>query len=314
MPVMQRFVRRFLPAHPPVPEGAELWAYAVLLGGGAVLAWLSRVHPTWLPIWAPWDFSWLVFIPTGLAAWWYARGLACTPLTWRPSRARRICYWLGLGAIYAVLQTHYENAALHLFAFNRLQHLALHHLGPFLIALAWPGETLARGMPAALRRALGARVLRRVLDIVQRPVLAGVLFVGLLYLWLLPPVHLRAMLDPALYSVMNASMVIDGILFWMLALDVRPSPPARLSYPVRMLLVLGVQMPQIALGGFICFVGRDLYPIYTLCGRIFAISPALDQQIGGFVVWFPAGMMSAIAFMILMHAMANEETRQLARG
>ena len=81
-----------------------------------------------------------------------------------------------------------------------------------------------------------------------------------------------------------------------------------------MLLVLGVQMPQIALGAFICFVGRDLYPIYALCGRIFAISPELDQQIGGFIVWFPAGMMSAIAFMILMHAMANDETRQLARG
>ncbi len=309
---MQRLSRRVLPA--PAPDLAELRAYAALLGGGAVLAWLSRVHPTWMPAWAPWDFSWLVFIPTGLAGWWYARGLACTPRTWRPSRARRACYWLGLGAIYAVLQTHYEYAALHLFAFNRVQHLTLHHLGPFLIALAWPGETLARGMPAGLRRALGARVVRRVLDFVQRPVLAGVLFVGLLYLWLLPAVHLRAMLDPTLYSVMNASMVIDGILFWTLALDLRPSLPARLSYSVRMLLVLGVQVPQIALGAFISFVGRELYPIYTLCGRIFAISPMLDQQIGGFVVWFPAGMMSAVAFMILMNAMANDEARQLARG
>lgn len=311
---MQRFARRVLPVHPAVPDGAELRAYGILLGAGALLTWLSRVHPTWMPLWAPWDFSWLVFIPTGLAGWWYARGLACTPIPWRPSRARRVCYWLGLGLIYAVLQTHYEYAALHLFAFNRVQHLVLHHLGPFLIALAWPGETLARGMPAPLRRACGSRVLARVLDIVQRPLLAGVLFVGLLYLWLLPPVHLRAMLNPTLYSVMNASMVIDGILFWTLALDLRPSPRARLSYPVRMLLLLGVQMPQIALGGLICFIGRDLYPIYTLCGRVFAISPALDQQIGGFVVWFPAGMMSAIGFMMLMYAMANEETRQLARG
>jgi putative membrane protein len=295
-------------------DRVELRAYAIMLAAGTLLAWASRDRPTAMPLWAPWEFSWAVFVPTGLAGWWYARGLARTPGGWRPSRTRQAGFWLGLGAIYAVLQTHYEYAALHLFALNRFQHLALHHLGPFLIALAWPGPTLARGMPAVLRRAIGARAVRGVLDRVQRPVLAGVLFVGLLYLWLIPVVHLRAMLDPTLYAVMNASMVIDGILFWTLAIDLRPSPPARLSYSVRMLLALGVQVPQIVLGGFICFAGRDLYPFYSLCGRIIGITPLLDQQIGGFMVWFPAGMMSAIAFMMLLHAMAMDETRRLARG
>ena len=44
--------------------------------------------------------------------------------------------------------------------------------------------------------------------------MAAVLFVGLIYLWLVPTVHFRAMIDPDLYAVMNWSMVIvDGILF-----------------------------------------------------------------------------------------------------
>jgi hypothetical protein len=46
-----------------------------------------------------------------------------------------------------------------------------------------------------------------------------------------------------------------------------------------MLLALGVQVPQIVLGGFVSFAGRDLYPFYALCGRLLDVTPLLDQQI-----------------------------------
>jgi hypothetical protein len=35
-----------------------------------------------------------------------------------------------------------------------------------------------------------------------------------------PPVHVRAVLDLQLYALMNWSMVLDGVLFWCLVLDV----------------------------------------------------------------------------------------------
>jgi putative membrane protein len=184
----------------------------------------------------------------------------------------------------------------------------MHHVGPFLIALAWPGATIRRGMPASLRRITGNRAILWIIDRLQEPVLAGILFVGLLLLWLIPTVHFRAMIDPRLYAAMNWSMVIDGILFWCLVLDPRPRPPARLSFAARILLAFGVQVPQIAAGALISFTDRDLYSYYTLCGRVFpAIGAHLDQQIGGFVVWFPGGMMSAIAVLILFHAIWMEE-------
>ena len=82
----------------------------------------------------------------------------------------------------------------------------------------------------------------------QQPLLAAFLFVGLIYFWLIPPIHFRAMIDWRLYAVMNWSMVLDGLLFWCLVLDPRPKPPARISYGARAALVLGVMFPQIALG------------------------------------------------------------------
>ena len=82
----------------------------------------------------------------------------------------------------------------------------------------------------------------------QQPVLAVLLFEGLLVLWLIPPVTFRAMFNPLLYAVMNASMVVDGLLFWFLVLDPRPHPPAPIGFFTRATLAFLIIFPQIAWG------------------------------------------------------------------
>jgi len=280
-----------------IPQGAAL---AMAVGFGALLAWLCRDHPARLPAIAPWEFSWPEYLASLACLWWYANGLLRTPADRRPSYVRRICFLAGLGLIYAVLQTRFLYLAEHMFFLHRVQHLVLHHLGPFLIALAWPGETLARGMPPwALRLALSPPV-RRVCAAIQRPLPAAALFVGLIFLWLYPPVHFRAMVEARLYGVMDWTMVVDGIFFFCLVLDPRVAPPSGLSFAARIVLALSVQIPQIALGAFLAASARDLYPWYDLCGRVFAMIGAhADQQFGAFVVLFPGGMMSAVTALIV---------------
>jgi putative membrane protein len=284
------------------PDWTELLAWATVLGVGAALGWASAVHPASLPAWAPWDFSWTEFATTAAALWWFGRGLARgTPLE-RPAVWRQTCFLAGLLVLYVVLQTRFLYLSQHMFFLNRVQHLAMHHLGPFLIALGWPGATIRRGMPAPLRRVIDHRAMRLALRIVQQPVVAAVLFVGLIALWLLPPVHFVAMIDPQLYAVMNWSMVVDGILFWSLVLDSRPRPPARLGFGVRAILAIGVMFPQILMGSMITFSSRMLYPYYDLCGRVYpTINAMLDQHLGGIVVWIPAAMMSVIGFFVVLN-------------
>ncbi len=292
-------------------EPAEFAGIAAIVAVGGALAWLSGAHPTLAPQWAPWDFSWTQFLSCALGAWWYARGVALLPASERPGLARQAAFVLGVALIYAVLLTHFEYMAQHMFFLNRVQHLVMHHLGPFLIALAWPGAALLRGMPAPLRRAFDARRLRRVVHVVQQPALAAVLFAGLIALWLFPPVHFRAMIDPRLYDVMNWSMVLDGLLFWCLVLDPRPAPAARTSFGVRMIVTVLVMFPQIAIGSAITFSGRSLYPFYDLCGRLYpSIGALLDQHVGGTVIWIPGAMMSSIAFLLIINNMRLDEDRR----
>jgi putative membrane protein len=297
--------------------------YAAILTLGALLWWLSQSHPALMPFWAPWDFSPVVYLTTTLAVFWFFRGLALIPEAERPAMWRRVAFLAGVAVIYAVLQTRFEYWSQHMFFLNRIQHVVMHHLGPFLVALGCAGGTIRRGMPPRLRRIVKAAPMVTVMRVPQQPLLAAFLFVGLFYFWLIPAVHFRAMIDWRLYAVMNWTMVLDGILFWWLVLDPRPNPPARVSYGVRAALALGVMFPQIALGAAITFSQTDLYPYYDLCGRLFpSISALNDQHIGGVVIWIPPAMMSVMAVLLVINALrlheestmeANDDAAALAK-
>jgi putative membrane protein len=286
---------------------------AALLMPGPVLFWLSTDHPALLPVWAPWDFSWVEYLATALTLGWFWRGYALSAVDRRPPAWRIAAFLVGVTVIYGVLQTHFDYMAQHMFFLNRTQHVVMHHLGPFLIALAWPGATIKRGMPAWARSMVEYRALAAALRVVQQPLIAAVLFEGLFAFWLIPAVQFHAMLDERLYALMNWSMVIDGILFWCLVLDPRQAPPARSGFGVRAALAIVVMFPQIAIGATIAFAARDLYPFYDLCGRLYPnISALADQRAGGIISWIPPAMMSVVALLLVLNALRCAEERASA--
>jgi putative membrane protein len=249
--------------------------------------------------WIPWEPSATVVIVFALAVWLYWRGARRSPMTapW----PRQVLFWIGLLIVYTGLHTRLDYYAEHEFFVHRLQHMGLHHMGPFLVALAYPGATMRRGLPVRFRTrwlqpALALAPVRTFFNVLLNPFVATFLFVGLIYFWLWPAVHFDAMLDWRLYRVMNFSMAADGMLFWWLILDHRPRPPARLSPGVRVIVPLVAAVPQILVGAYVFLTKTDLYPIYSLCGRAFAsITPLVDQHLGGLILWIPSSMMSVLA-------------------
>jgi putative membrane protein len=289
------------------------YAGAALLG--ILLWWMSTYRMSSMPFWAPWDFSPLWFVAAILSIYWYAEGLTRMPSAERPALWRTIFYYAGILLIWLVLQTRFEYMAQHMFFLNRAQHVVMHHLGPFLIALAWPGKTLMEGMPEPVRKLTHWRPLRIVMAIVQQPFLAAVLFVGLIALWLTPSIHFRAMIDPGLYTVMNWSMVVDGLFFWCLVLDPRPAPPAYASFAIRAALTMLVMFPQIVMGALITFAEHDIYTFYDWCGRLYpSVSAVDDQQYGGLIVWIPSAMMSVVALILVINFLGQVEEKRWEEG
>jgi putative membrane protein len=310
----QTNIQSGLRTEPPAALGGapirDVIVYAVIFGAAILLWWLAAEHSALLPVFAPWDFSFVEFLSGWLALFWYLRGLARTPQAERPSRARQIAFLAGLLVIYVVLETRYEYLAEHQFFFNRIQHVVMHHIGPFLLALAWPGDTLMRGMPVWCRRVVEHPILTGTVYVLQQPALAAILFSGSFFFWLIPAVHFRAMIDPHLFALMNWTMVIEGILFWCLVLDPRPKPPARASFGARAALSMVVMFPQIIGGAMISFSPRDLYAFYDLCGRIYpGLGAHYDQVIGGLITWIPPAMMSVLALILVLNMLRRSEER-----
>lgn len=296
-------------------ERAGTPVYAAVLAAGLLFWWLCQSHAAMLPAWAPWDFSWIEFLAGWLTSWWYIRGLSRLAPGQRPSRLRQIGFFAGMLLIYVVLETRFEYFAEHQFFYNRIQHVVMHHLGPFLIALAWPGAALLRGLPAPLRRLAAHPLVIGTVRVLQQPILAAVLFSGSFFFWLIPPVHFRAMIDPDLYALMNWTMVVDGILFWCLVLDPRPCPPARAAFGTRAALAFAVMFPQIIIGAIITFSSRDLYTFYDLCGRIYPqLGAHIDQTIGGLILWIPPAMMSVLAALLVLNALRRAEEAKSEAG
>lgn len=269
---------------------------------------------------APWEFSPLLLVSCAGALALYWRGLRRVAAPQRPAAGRRIAFFSGIALVYFVMQTQFDYLSQHMFYLHRLQHLVLHHLGPFLIALSAPLAVMAAGVPARIGTAPFERFWRLPATrigyrLLQNTVVAPVLFVGLIWFWLNSRIHFDAMLSEWLYWVMNWSMLIDGLLFWILMLDPRTREDgALLGFGLRVLIVLAAMVPQMLIGAHIAFSDRDLYDIYAVCGRAWEIDPLRDQHIGGLITWIPAAMMHVIAAIILIGRWARSDRNMAGRA
>jgi putative membrane protein len=290
-----------------------LWYCAFLMLGG-FLYWLCAAFPAELPFWLPWDFSWPAYLVTMLVLFWFFRGLSAVPAEDKPPVWRSVSFVLGVLSLYAVLQTHIDYYAQHMFFVHRAAHFVLHHFGAFLIGLCVSGPLIRAGMPPFLLPVIDNRAVRGVMNVLQHPAVAPVLFVGLLYFWLIPAIHTRVMLDSNLYDIMNWSMAINGIMFWSLVLDPRPKPPARLSPLMRGLMILLIELPQMVLGAILSLSRTDYYGVYKICGRVLDVTAISDQHYGGLIIWLP-GTLTSFAAMIAMLVMMriNEEKAEHAQ-
>jgi putative membrane protein len=258
-----------------------------------------------LSLLAPWEPSYGLVAVFIAVATLFARGSHHV----RVSFARRAAFWSGLALLYIALHTKLDYYAEHQFFVHRIQHLVLHHLAPLILMASYPGCVLRAGLPlrwrGALRRLQRSRSARAIGAIVLNPGFISLAFVVSVVFWLIPSVQFVAMLDWRIYRFMNWSVTVSGLLYWWMLLDHRPSPPSRTRPGLRVLSPVITMTPQILVGAIITFSSQDLYPVFTLCGRAFtSVPPALDQSLGGLIMWVPAGVLEAIgALMALRHVM-----------
>ena len=164
-------------------------------------------------------------------------------------------------------------------------YLASAHMLQFLIYTMAAAPLLLLGMPEWMARRLAGQMrLYRLMGRCTQPVVAGLLFNGMLIFshspWTVD--NLRA--NQFGSFAMDLLWLIGGLLVW--APLASPIPEHRMtSYPGRMaylFLALGV-IPAVP-AGFLTFASFPLYATYELAPRVHGLDATTDQQLAGLVM------------------------------
>lgn len=262
-----------------------------------------------LALLTPWEPQPPLVILFVLAAWLYLRGVRRQVV----SLPRQLAFWCGFLLLYLSLHTRLDYYAEHEFFMHRIQHLILHHLAPLIIMASYPGMVMRAGLPfgwrVRFRRLQKSRAWRATANVVLQPAVVSLLFLVSVLVWLIPQVQFVSMLDWRLYYLMNWSVTLSGLIYWGMLLDHRPSPPGRMRPGLRVLSPAITMTPQILVGAIITFTQHDLYPVFSLCGRAYDLSPLVDQSLGGLIMWVPAAVLEAIGGMLALRQLMRLSER-----
>jgi cytochrome c oxidase assembly factor CtaG len=234
---------------------------------------------------------------------------------------RTALFLLGLAALLVALASPLEGLVSVSFTVHMAQHMLLTVVAAPLLMLGAPVRPLLRGLPAAVRAGVvrplaRARPIRALFHWSRRPLIAGGLYVGGLYLWHLPALYDAALADERLHVAEHAWFVLGALLFWSVVIDPEPFR-ATLAYAARLpyLLIAGAAQNTV-LGGVLTFTSRPLYAAYAGVGdtTVFGFDRLTDQRAGGALMWVIGDLVflaaASIAFFLWL---AEEEEMQKRR-
>jgi putative membrane protein len=111
------------------------------------------------------------------------------------------------------------------------------------------------------------------------------------------------------HTMQHLSFFISALLFWWALLYAS----GRSSYGHGVFYVFTTALHTGILGALLTFSTVVLYPAYTVTAPLWGLTPLEDQQIGGLIMWVPAGVLYMAAGLALFRAWLRESDAMLAR-
>jgi putative membrane protein len=196
---------------------------------------------------------------------------------------------------------------------HMLQHMLLMAVAPPLLLLGAPLLPALRGLPRWIVRGtvgpfLSWAPLRSVARFLTQPAFCWLAATVTLIGWHVPAAFELALRSNSWHEVEHASFFATSLLFWWPVILPFPSDARWPRWSIPFYLFLGT-LPGGALGAFLVFVDRVLYPTYASAPPLFSVSPLQDQVIAGAFMWL-FGMLAYLipAVLITIQLMAPLET------
>jgi putative membrane protein len=192
----------------------------------------------------------------------------------------------------------------YLFSAHMVQHLILTIVGPPLLLLGTPDWFV--------KPVLRKPVLFGIARFLTYPAVAFFLYNADFWLWHAPPLYNATLENEGIHIFEHLSFIVFGVLNWWPIFSPLEEGLPRLSLGGQVLYLFLSGMPTVALGAGLTFL-PPLYAPYLAAPRVWGISVATDQQLGGLIMWIP-GNIAYIAIMssLFIRWMQQQEAKQVA--
>jgi cytochrome c oxidase assembly factor CtaG len=215
-----------------------------------------------------------------------------------------ISLWIAIGSPLEAL----DDAAL---SVHMVQHLLLMAVAPPLILLGAPALPFLRGLPRALRsgagRLLGCRAVQWLGGIITNPAVCWIAASVALIAWHVPAAFELALRSNSWHEFEHACFFATSLMFWWPVIQPFPSVAKWPGWSIPPYLFLGT-LPGGALGAFLAFCDRVLYPSYETGPAMFHRTPLEDQVFAGALMWVFGTFVYTLPAVILTVQLLSGET------
>lgn len=197
-----------------------------------------------------------------------------------------------------------------LFSAHMTQHELLMLVAAPLLAIGRPMVPILWALPRRWRTAAGRSTGAATLRLASSPLFVFGLHAFALWVWHIPALYDAAVLDDRLHLIQHVSFAGTAMLFWWSVLRGRYG---RLGYGAALLYVFATAIHSGGLGALLAFSPQPWYDLYAQRAAS-AADAVSDQQLGGLIMWVPAGVVMMVFGLAMFAAWLGEAERRRARG
>jgi cytochrome c oxidase assembly factor CtaG len=201
------------------------------------------------------------------------------------------CYAAGWGLLVVALISPMHPWGQVFFSVHMVQHEVLMVLAAPLLVLGRPVlVVLSAGPRPAARRCV--TLLRQnggtwLWDAVTNPLVAWLAHAIALWVWHVPTLFQATLKHEGIHAMQHASFLGSALIFWHAVIF---GPRRRLGYGMGLVYLFTTAIHSGALGALLTFATRLWYPAYAAVAHGGSLTPLEDQQLGGLIMWIPAGL------------------------
>ena len=269
-------------------------------------------------LWYTWGRDPLIIAGLVLTAWLYWRGFR---RVWAESargrESRRSEAWAFAGgwlALFIALVSPLHPWGEVLFSAHMTQHEVLVLVAAPLLVLGRPLVPFLWALPARWRSKLGAFGKRKGVQAVWRfvtnPLTAWAIHAVALWIWHIPVLFQATLRSDLVHTLQHLSFLGSALLFWWALVHGRRG---LMGYGAAVLYMFTTSVHSGVLGALITFARAVWYPAYANSTASWGLTPLEDQQLGGLIMWVPAGLVYIVAGLALMVGWMRESERRVAR-